>query len=369
MRYLRGTWMRGGTSKCWLFSAEDMDLGGDVDAVLSAAFGSGDPRQLDGIGGATATTSKAAIVGRSADPTVDVEYLFAQIGIGARRVEWGSNCGNCATAIGLYALLEGLVPARAGHTVVRLRNLNTGMLLAATVATPRGVVPETGNAMVPGASVGGVSVELAFLDPAGGTTGRLLPTGRALDRLPEPATLVDAGAPAALLDATAFGLTGGESPDRFTARVPDLVAARRRAALAMGLCAPDDPVEHAIPKTGVVGPPVRYQASDGTVVEAADHDLVVRMVSMHAPHPAIGLTSAVAVAAAAGVPGSVVSRALGGRVPDLLRLGTPAGVVTVRCERDGSGTPRSVGLRRAARRIAIAEISVPVEEILAGTPA
>lgn len=360
--------MRGGTSKCWLFSAADLDVA-DADAVLSAAFGSGDPRQLDGVGGATSTTSKAAIVRPSADPAVDVEYLFAQVGIGARQVEWSSNCGNCATAIGLYALLEGLVPARPGQTVVRLKNINTGVLLAATIATPGGTVPETGTATVPGAAVGGVPVELTFLDPAGGTTGRLLPTGRPLDRLPEPATLVDAGAPAALLDAAAFGMTGGESLELFLARLPELVAVRRRAALAMGLSGPDDPVEHAIPKTGVVGPPVRYRTSDGVLVEPGEYDLAVRMVSMLNPHPAVGLTSAVAIAAAAGVAGGVVSDALGGRLPELLRLGTPAGVVTVRTERDTAGTLRSVGLRRAARRIATAEISVPVAQPLTAATA
>ncbi|NKQ52729.1 PrpF, AcnD-accessory [Amycolatopsis sp. K13G38] len=330
MRYLRGTWMRGGTSKCWLFDAADL-AGGDPDAVLAAAFGAGDPRQLDGVGGATSTTSKAALVQRSATPGIDVEYRFAQVGIGARRVEWGSNCGNCATAIGLYSLLTGLVPARPGHTTVRMRNINTGTLLAATVATPGGAVPESGAAVVPGASDGGVPVELAFLDPQGSTTGRLLPTGRAVDHLPVPATLVDAGAPAALVDADELS-------------VDELIALRRKAAVLMGLSEQDD----AIPKTGMVCPP-----------RDDSHDLRIRMLSMLAPHPSVGLTSAVAIAAAAGVEGSVVHQALGGEVPRVLRLGTPAGVVAVRAEWE-DGVLRAVRLDRAARRIAVAEISVPL---------
>ncbi|GHF49800.1 methylitaconate delta2-delta3-isomerase [Amycolatopsis bartoniae] len=341
--------MRGGTSKCWLFDDEAL-AGADADTLLAAAFGAGDPRQLDGVGGATSTTSKAAIVRRSDRPGVDVDYDFAQVGIGARRVEWGSNCGNCATAIGLYALLTGLVPAQPGRTTVRLRNTNTGTLLAATVATPDGTVPESGDVLVPGAAVGGVGVELAFLDPAGGTTGSLLPTGRAVDRFPLPATLIDAGAPAALFPVSAFG----NAP--FEDLVPELIRLRREAALRMGLATPDGPVDHAVPKTGVVGPPVDYRTADGVPVAAGEYDVAVRMLSMLAPHPAVGLTSAVALAAAATVPGSVVSPYHQGNV---LRLGTPAGVVTVGIDRGPGGALAAVRMRRAARRIAVAEISVP----------
>src|SRR2546421_9033623 len=127
--HLRGTWMRGGTSKCWLFDAADIAaLGVDAGSVLAAAFGSVDAGQLDGVGGATSTTSKAAIIEAGTEPGIDIEYTFAQVGIGARSVEWGSNCGNCATAIGLYAVQNGLVPAGPERTTVRMRNVNTGTL-------------------------------------------------------------------------------------------------------------------------------------------------------------------------------------------------------------------------------------------------
>lgn len=365
MRYLRGTWMRGGTSKCWLFEDDAVAAaGGDAASLLAAAFGAGDPRQLDGVGGATSTTSKAAIVRRSTLPGIDVEYDFAQVGIGANRVEWGSNCGNCATAIGLYALLAGLVTARRGRTVVRMRNTNTGALLAATIATPDAAVPESGTATVPGASVGGVGVELAFLKPEGGTTGTLLPTGKPVDALPQPATLVDAGAPAALFDAAALGLTGAESVDELAPVVPELIRLRGEAAVRMGLAAPGKPVNHAIPKTGVVGPPVDYLAADGTPVAATDYDLSVRMLSMLAPHPAVGLTSAVALAAAAGVAGGVVSAVLGQKALSVLRLGTPAGVVPVAVDRAPDGTVEAVRMARAARRIAVADICVPAPALV-----
>lgn len=362
MRFLRGTWMRGGTSKCWLFDADEVDAAGtDPGTLLAAAFDAADPRQLDGIGGATSTTSKAAIVRPSAVPGADVEYTFGQVGIGTRRVEWGSNCGNCATAIGLYALLTGLVAPRDDRTTVRMRNTNTGTLLAATVETPNGVVPESGDAPVPGVRAGGVPVELAFLEPEGGTTGTLLPTGNPVDLLTGdlPATIVDAGAPAVLLDAAAFGLRAAEPLEGFAARGAELVRLRQEAALLAGLARPGEPVDHAVPKIGVVGPPADYRTTAGLPVSRREYDLAVRMVSMHAPHPAVGLTSAVALAAAARVPGSVVAAALPAHPLTTLRLGTPAGVVAVTVRTDAAGRLR-VGLRRAARRIAVAEICVPL---------
>lgn len=198
---LRSTWMRGGTSKCWLFNAVDVDpliaQAGGLDALLTSAFGSGDPRQLDGVGGGSSTTSKAAIVRRSPQPGIDIDYLFAQVAIGDRRVEWGSNCGNCATAIGLYALQSGLVAVDDGVTVVRMRNQNTGAVLNAEIPTPGGRIPSEGNAAVPGTTALGVPVGLSFTGLSAGT--QMLPTGNAIDAVAAAgsryaATMVVAGA-------------------------------------------------------------------------------------------------------------------------------------------------------------------------------
>jgi hypothetical protein len=359
------TLMRGGTSKCWVFDADMLDeLPVDVESVLLAAYGSDDPRQIDGVGGATSTTSKAMMVRPANRPDADVEYTFGQVGIGAHSVEWGSNCGNCATAVGLYALQTGLVPARPGPTEVRLFNTNTGARLRTTVDTPGGVVPEVGQATVPGVHAGGVAVDLAFLNPAGDTTGRLLPTGHGRDLLGAarvPVTLVDAGAPAALIPADAMGLTGIESPAELLPRVEELATLRRAAALAMGLARPEDPISYAVPKVGVVGPALDYRDADGALITAADYDISVRMISMHAPHPAIGLTSAVAIGAAATVTDGVVAELLVAQQDRrMLRIGTPAGVITARTEFDTDGRLAGVTLARAARRIAVAEVFVPI---------
>ncbi|MFI6696770.1 PrpF domain-containing protein [Streptomyces sp. NPDC050433] len=385
MLRLPATLMRGGTSKCWVFDADDLRAAGVTDgpdgrlgAVLASAFGATDPRQIDGVGGATSTTSKAVVVRPSAEPGVDVDYLFAQVGIGTAGVEWASNCGNCATAVGLYALRTGLAKAVHPTTTVEMRNENTGVRLSATVPTPGGVVPELGDATVPGSHAPGVPVALGFRDPAGATTGALLPTGNGVDRLraadgshadpaygSDPAygidvTLVDAGAPAVLADAAALGSDALESVDAFAALVPVLTRLRRAAALRMGLAAPHDPVSHSVPKVGVVARPGDYVTSLGERIAATDYDIAVRMLSMHAPHPAIGLTSAVAVASAALVPGTIPAELAENRpVATLLRLGTPAGIITADVSRDDTGAVRTVTLHRAARAIATAELLVP----------
>ena len=375
---IRGTWMRGGTSKCWLFNAVDIDplIGtvGSLDTILAAAFGSGDPRQLDGIGGGSSTTSKAAIVRRSVHDDVDIDYLFAQVAIADRSVEWGSNCGNCATAIGLYAIQAGLVPAHPDSTRVRMRNENTGAVLTAEIATPGGHVPFDGDAIVPGAAAPGVPVDLTFNAPVS-RDRTLLPTGNPIDHLilgasSYPATLISAGAPAVLIDArdTDLGIVPTDSLEQISTVLPALVSLRRLAALRMGLCGPGDPVSHAIPKIGIVGSPEDYVTTAGAVVSAADYDIAVRMISMMAPHPAIGLTAAVAVAAAATVADSVVFNAASGRKKkNTLRIGTAAGVVPVDITMMADGQIGGITLHRAARRIASAELFIapPVRELLA----
>lgn len=369
---LHGELIRGGTSKCWIFAREETrDTGYPAEDLLVAAFNARDSRQADGIGGASSTTSKAAIVAASGDPDIDVDYTFAQVGVGQPKVEWGSNCGNCATAVALWAAHHGHAVDTDGVALVRMRNTNTGARLRATIPVVGGVVPEEGHASVPGVAGLGVPVLLGFDRPVGSTTGTLLPTGHPVDLLhladgpwagDHHATLVDAGAPAALFDAPALGLTGADDLLDVRAVTPELTALRREAALAMGLVDPTDPVTHAVPKVGVVGPAIDYRTSAGEEVRASDYDLSVRMLSMHAPHPVIGLTSAVAVVAAALNEGTLPHRLLspvhGGRV----RLGTPGGVVAVTVARDAAGEIATVSLERAARRLTESTVLIPLPE-------
>ncbi|CDQ44405.1 PrpF domain-containing protein [Mycolicibacterium neoaurum] len=355
--------MRGGTSKCWLFNAVDVDPivdhAGGLDALLTSAFGSGDPRQLDGVGGGSSTTSKAAIVRRSSHPDIDIDYQFAQIAIADRRVEWASNCGNCATAIGLYALQSGLVPVDDEVTAVRLRHQVSGAVLTATISTPGGKVPTEGTAAVPGTTALGVPVGLSF---TGLDAAPVLPTGRPVDFVDAcdrtyRATLVATGAPAALFDASDLGLDGTESNAEFAHQTPLLMELRKNASLQMGLRRFGDPVSNSIPKVGIVGAARDYRTTAGALIGADDYDVSVRMLSMLAPHPAIGLTSAVALAAAATVRDGVLSGlTLHQGAP--LRIGTAAGVLPVDLGYSPDGRLATVTLHRAARRIASAELFV-----------
>ena len=368
---LRGNWYRGGTSKCWLFDARDVARHAgtheEMLGLLADAFGASDARQLDGVGGGTSTTSKAAIITPTPGGSSDLDYLFAQVGIGDPTVELGSNCGNCATAIALYAVQSGIVAPAEGTTRVRMRNLNTGAVLTGSVATPGRRVPTSGRATVPGSRAPGVPVGLSFHAPWGQTTGSVLPTGSPADELAVgraslTVTMVDAGAPAALVRADEVGIDLSRMDAGLAEHLPQLIALRAAAGVAMGLRKPEDPPQNAIPKVGVVAAAGDYTASDGTRIAADSHDLRVRMLSMLAPHPAIGLTSAVAVSLAAAVPGSVAAGVLppahGGGHARLLRIGTPAGVITTEAVTDGSGADAEVALHRAARQLAVADIDV-----------
>lgn len=177
---IEAEWMRGGTSKCWVFETETLnETSIDLDELLPRLFGSPDSRQIDGVGGATSTTSKAMILRRPSDPSVDVEFTFAQVGIEEATVDWGSNCGNCSAVVGLYAIEKGWVTPKGDTTRIVTRNTNTGQLIIQQVATPSGALPIVPDAHMPGVAFPGFKVGLGFQDPAGKTTGELLPTGTA----------------------------------------------------------------------------------------------------------------------------------------------------------------------------------------------
>ncbi|MFE6157518.1 PrpF domain-containing protein [Streptomyces sp. NPDC056486] len=368
--HVPATLVRGGTSKCWLFPQVHMPTDRDrIERILVDAYGGADPVQLDGIGGATPTTSKAAVVGASACEGVDIDYLFAQVGIGTGTVEWGSNCGNCATAIALYAVAEGLVPLKKDRTSVVMRNINTGAVLEAEVDTPGGRVQEFGDRTVPGTLAGGVPVGLTFRHPAGAATGLLLPTGLPVQELTVGeqllhVSMVDAGAPVVLVDALGADRTGAETLEQMRAEVPWLRAGRHAAAIRMGLVQPGAEPGDAVPKAGLVGPPVAYTTTLGESVAAHEYDVSVRMLSMHSPHPAIGLTSAVAVAAANLIDATVVARASTAPGSHVLRIGTPAGVLAVESSGATAAGPERVTVARAARilcqaRILVRDLALP----------
>jgi len=342
------SWVRGGTSKCWIFQAADVDaLPVTRDDFLLRAFGSPDLRQIDGIGGATSTTSKAIIVeARTAGQPADlVRYSFAQVSVDHPRVEWLSNCGNCATALALYAVQHELVGLAEDVTEFEMLNMTTGLVLQAKVPTPEATAPSQGEQLVRGVPFPGVPVDLGFTEQTWSTHGTLLPTGHPVDQLAVAGstyavTLIDAGAPVAVIRAETIGLTGIDNADAVAEQMPFFTELRRSAARAMGL--PDN--DQSVPKVGIIA------GGDDIKVE-----LNARMISMSAPHPAIGLTSAVALAAGATIPGSLIHD-LAPAQPTY-RIGTLSGPIAVAIADDEGG--RAVAFRRNSRRIVDALVYIP----------
>lgn len=353
-------WMRGGTSKCWVFERQHLDVPGyTLDQMLLRLYGSPDSRQVDGVGGGTSTTSKAVILSPSSDPDVDMDYTFAQVGIDEGRVDWGSNCGNCSAVVAPYALEKGWVQAQPGETLVRTRNTNTGQLILQRVSTPDGRWDPQLDTHIPGVPFPGIAVGLGFVDPAGRTTGSLLPTGNAVDVLTVEgkaveATLLDAGAPLVIVSPSTAGLAGIPFVGWQLEVLPELErleAIRRAGAVAMGMARTPESAQRAVPKLAIAGP---VDASADPSEEAA---VQIMMLSMGNPHPALAITGSVGLTLAAGTPDSVVFRALAARAEEDLRIRTPAGIVTTwRRTVDGRDV---VGTTRTARVLARASLPLP----------
>lgn len=362
------TWMRGGTSKCWVFRAEDLAVPGlSVDEVLRRVYGSPDQRQVDGVGGGTSTTSKAVILSPTAtdDVEADVDYTFAQVGVDDGVVDWGSNCGNCSAVVAPYAVRAGWVDVDGPETTVRVRNTNTGQIIVQQVPTPGGELDESPTAQIPGVPFPGAPVRMGFVDPAGRSTGRLFPSGKSRDVLTVPAdgddeplrvevTLVDAGAPVVAVPAREVGLVGDEAPAAIDAR-PGLLAlldrVRRAGAVAMGMVAEPADAERAVPKLALVS----------AAATGSGADLGVRMLSMGRVHPAVPITGSVALTLAARTPGTVVADLVDDQAGAVaLRLGTPAGVVETFV--DQVDDLQVVGAVRTYRRLASGSVALPLAD-------
>jgi len=363
MREIAATWMRGGTSKCWVFRRDDLQVPDlSVDEVLLRIYGSPDHRQVDGVGGGTSTTSKAVILAPSSAVGVDVEYTFAQVGIDEAKVDWGSNCGNCSAVVAAFAIREGWVRTDTPETAVRVLNTNTDQLIVQRVPTPGGLLDEAASETIPGVPFPGAPVRMGFVDPAGRSTGRLFPTGRRYDALSDAVggvkvTLVDAGAPVVAARAADFGVRGDEDIaqlDQVPGLLAHLDAVRREAGVLMGLAATPSAVPRAIPKLALVSTP---GGNDDDV------DLTVRMLSMGRFHPAVPVTGSVALTLAAAAPGTVVNDLVAGSAAATgLRLGTPAGCVSTFVE-EHDGVP-VVGVVRTYRRLAHGSVVLPEPPLL-----
>jgi 2-methylaconitate isomerase len=363
-RRVRAVYMRGGTSRCLVFHERDLPpAGSERDRILLAALGSPDPygRQLNGLGGGISSLSKACIIGESSHPGADVDYTFAQVEVSRPVVDYTGNCGNCSSSVGPFAIDERLVPFTEGETVVRIHNTNTKKLIVAHVPVAGGEAAVEGDFELPGVPGRGARIALDFVDPGGAGTGRLLPTGRAVDSVEGvAASLVDATNPVVFVRARDLGLTGAESPQAMDADktlVARLEKIRSRGAELMGI-----PGSAANPKIAVVAPPVPFDALDGVRYGADQVDLLARVISMGNCHRAFALTSAMCLAVAARIEGTVVSECDASRGKGDLRMGHPSGVLPIAAvvnARDGAPHAECVTVYRTARRLMEGFVRVP----------
>jgi probable AcnD-accessory protein PrpF len=365
------TYMRGGTSKGVFFRLQDLPEPAQVpgearDRLLMRVIGSPDPygKQIDGMGGATSSTSKTVIVAASTRPDHDVDYLFGQVSIDKPFVDWSGNCGNLSAAIGPYAIANGFIaPERIpknGRVTVRIWQANIGKTIIAHVPIADGQVQELGDFELDGVTFPAAEVQLEFMDPAAeegdggaGVGNAMFPTGKLVDELEVPGvgtlpvTMINAGIPTIFVNAADVGYKGTELQDDINGDPKALAMfelIRAYGAMRMGLIAH---VEEAArrqhtPKVAFVAPPAGYQASSGKQVKAGDIDLLVRALSMGKLHHAMMGTAAVAIGTAAAIPGTLVSLAAGGRAHEAVRFGHPSGTLRVGAQAEQSGNDWTV---------------------------
>jgi len=376
---LRCSVLRGGTSRGVFFRAEVLPTERSaIEPLLLDVFGSPDVRQINGLGGATSQTSKAAIIGPPSRPDADVDYTFAQVSVTAALVDWGGNCGNISSAVGPYAVDQGLVPVVEGQCTVRIHNTNTRKIINSRFAAADGRALLGGDYAIPGVPGTGARIDLEFVDPAGSSTSGLLPTGNAVDEITLSdgrrlqVSVVDAANPVAFVLADDLGMRGTELPAEIEARTDVtsvLEEVRSIVAEWVGIVSDRrDATKKSpgLPKVGMVAPPSDYVTSQGTTVSADEMDLCGRLMSMQTAHRSYMVTGAICTGAAAGVAGTLVAqvtRSSGHGAPSrTVRIAHPYGVMDVGVKAEAVGGRSgiaSVSVGRTARHILDGEVWVP----------
>ncbi|MDX5372419.1 MAG: 2-methylaconitate cis-trans isomerase PrpF [Pseudomonadaceae bacterium] len=380
------TYMRGGTSKGVFFRLQDLPASCQVpgearDKLFMRVIGSPDPyaAHIDGMGGATSSTSKCVILSKSSQPDHDVDYLYGQVSIDKAFVDWSGNCGNLSTAAGAFALYAGLVdPMRIpdnGVCVVRIWQANIQKTIIAHVPVTNGQVQETGDFELDGVTFPAAEIVLEFLDPSddGEEGGSMFPTGNLVDDLEVPgvgtlkATMISAGIPTVFVNAEDIGYQGTELREAINgdpAQLARFEQIRVAGALRMGLIktAEEAATRQHTPKIAFVSPPKSYQASSGKTIEAGEVDLLVRALSMGKLHHAMMGTCAVAIGTAAVVPGTLVNLAAGGGEREAVRFGHPSGTLRVGAQArqvDGQWTVTKAIMSRSARILMEGWVRIP----------
>lgn len=379
------TYMRGGTSKGVFFKLTDLPAAAQVpgparDALLMRVIGSPDPyaKHTDGMGGATSSTSKCVILSAPSVPEHDVDYLYGQVSIETAFVDWSGNCGNLSTAVGPFAISNGLIdPARIPHNglcTVRIWQANIGKTILAHVPIVDGQVQEDGDFELDGVTFPAAEIPLEFLDPSDeGEGGAMFPTGNLVDTLDVPGvgsfqvTMITAGIPTIFLNAADLGYTGTELQPAINedkAALARFEAIRAHGAVRMGLI---ETIEQAAtrqhtPKVAFVAPTQDYVSSSGRQIAAGEIDLHARALSMGKLHHAMMGTAAVAIGTAAAIPGTLVNLAAGGGERESVSFGHPSGTLRVGAQAmhvDGQWTVTKAIMSRSARVLMDGAVRVP----------
>ncbi|MFA6062576.1 MAG: 2-methylaconitate cis-trans isomerase PrpF [Gallionella sp.] len=379
------TYLRGGTSKGVFFRLEDLPKSAQVpgrarDRLFQRVIGSPDPyaAHIDGMGGATSSTSKCVILSKSSRPGHDVDYLYGQISIDKDFVDWSGNCGNLSTGAGAFAIHAGYIdPARLaeeGICTVRIWQANINKTIIAHVPVSNGQVQETGDFELDGVTFPAAEIVLEFMDPSDDSEGgSLFPTGNLVDQLDVPgvgifpATMITAGIPTVFVNAVDIGYTGSELREAINtdpAALARFEKIRVAGALRMGLIkTPEEAAtrQHT-PKIAFVAPPVDYVASSGKTIRASEVDLLVRALSMGKLHHAMMGTAAVAIGTAAAIPGTLVNLAAGGGERNVVTFGHPSGTLKVGAaasENGGDWKVEKVTMSRSARVLMEGWVRIP----------
>lgn len=384
------TYMRGGTSKGVFFKLDDLpsaaqQAGAIRDQLLLRVIGSPDPygKQIDGMGGASSSTSKTVILAKSSQPNHDVDYLFGQVAIDRAFVDWSGNCGNLTAAVGPFAISNGLVNAERipenGLCTVRIWQANIQKTIIAHVPMSHGQVQETGDFELDGVTFPAAEVQIEFLDPAddGEDGSAMFPTGNVVDTFNVPnigtfqATFINAGIPTIFLNAEEIGYAGTELQDVINGNAEALArfeTIRAYGAKQMGLIEDISEAEKRqhTPKIAFVAKPKAYISSSGKQIQTEDVDLLVRALSMGKLHHAMMGTAAVAIGTAAAIPGTLVNLAAGGGVREAVRFGHPSGTLRVGAQavqESGKWQVKKAVMSRSARVLMEGWVRIPEENL------
>ncbi len=373
---LPAVFMRGGTSRAVMFHAKDLPERGAWDPIFLAAMGSPDPngRQLNGMGGGISSLSKICILAPSERADADIDYTFAQVQIREASVDYRGNCGNMSSAVGPFAVDEGIVRPNGDTAVVRIFNTNTGKIIRSTFSLVDGRAATDGDLAIPGVAGTGSPVRLDFLSPGGSATERLLPGGQVRTWLEVPGlgsievSMVDAAKPCIFVRARDIGLTGMELPETLDTNIAVLTRLeniRQAGSVAMGIARTLDEARHirGIPAVGFIAPPMDAPTLSGETIRAEQVDLTVRFISNGQPHRALPVTSSLCTAVAARITGTLVAETLLTEPGGSIRIGMPSGILTVgadvTCDATGVWTANSGALYRTTRRLFDGRIYAP----------